>query len=73
MSAPELSVVVASVNGMPYLGDYLGALDELVAVAVVAVGVGVDDCGDRRRMRVLFEAIEHAAREPEIEQRVDEH
>ena len=30
-------------------GDDLGVVDQLVAVAVVAVGVGVDDRGDRAR------------------------
>ncbi len=53
-------------------GDDLGAVDELVAVAVVAVGVGVDHRADRRRARVVGHRLQHRLREAEVEQRVDE-
>ena len=53
-------------------GDDLGPGDELVAVAVVTVGVGVDDGFDRRARRPLGERLEHLRRQHEVEQRVDE-
>ena len=53
-------------------GDDLGVGDQLVAVAVVAVGVGVDDGGDRRRPCRALERLEHLGGQAEVEQRVDE-
>ena len=53
-------------------GDDLGAVDELVAVAVIAVGVGVDDGVDRRGRRVGRQRLEHLGGEAQVEQRVDE-
>ena len=50
----------------------LGVGDELVAVAVVPVGVGVHDGRDRRGPGVRREGRQHRRRQPEIEQRVDE-
>ena len=51
----------------------VGAGHELVAVAVVAVGVGVHDRADRRgRRRHGPQVVEHLLGEHEVEQRVDE-
>ena len=53
-------------------GDDLGAVDELVAVAVVAVGVGVDQRGDRGGVGDRRHRLEHPPGEAQVEQRVDE-
>ena len=54
-------------------GDDVGAGDELVAVAVVAVGVGVHHGADGRgRRRHGAELVEHLLGERQVEQRVDE-
>jgi hypothetical protein len=43
MSAPELSVVVASVNGFPYLADCLDALEERCPQAEIVVADSTDE------------------------------
>ena len=43
MSAPELSVVVASVNGLPYLADCLEALERNTPAAEVVVADWTDE------------------------------
>ena len=54
-------------------GDDLGAGDELVAVAVVAVGVGVHERADPSGRRGHGpQVVEHPGGEREVEQRVDE-
>jgi hypothetical protein len=50
MSAPELSVVVASVNGMPYLADCLDALETSCPEAEVVVADWTDEA-TRRTVR----------------------
>lgn len=50
MSEPALSVVVASVNGLPYLDECLEALVELCPEAEVVVADSTDD-STRRRVR----------------------
>ena len=50
MTAPALSVVVASVNGLPYLGDCLDALRDRAPEAEVVVADWTDE-DTRRRVR----------------------
>ena len=52
--------------------DDLGLGDELVAVAVVAVGVCVEQCADGCTCRERRQGVEHALCECEVEQCVDE-
>ena len=47
MSEPELSVVVASVNGMPYLGACLEALERHCPEAEVIVADWTDEATRR--------------------------
>ena len=51
MTEPELSVVIASVNGMPYLGECLGALAERCPAAEVVVA----DCTDEQTRETVRE------------------
>lgn len=56
MTAPELSVVVASVNGFPYLGDTLRSLRERCPDAEVIVADSTD-ASTRRRVREEWPAV----------------
>jgi hypothetical protein len=60
--------------GRGHRGDDLGPLDELVAVTVIAVGVGVDEGADpARRARLgVPHGIEHLLGESQIEERIDQ-
>ena len=53
MSAPELSVVVASVNGLPYLGRCLEALDAHAPEAEVVVADWTDEATRELVQRAL--------------------
>ena len=57
---PGLSVVIASVNGMPYLGECLDALAERCPEAEVVVADWTDEADARRGARAL--AVREAAR-----------
>ena len=56
MSAPPLSVVVASVNGFPYLGQCLEALSDRCPEAEVVVADWTDD-ETRRRVRERWPSV----------------
>lgn len=56
MSEPDLSVVVASVNGMPYLGDCLAALERNCPAAEVIVADWTDDA-TRRSVTERFPSV----------------
>ena len=53
-------------------GDDLGPVDQLVAIAVVAVGVRVDEGGDGSHGGDRRHRLEHLGREAQVEQRVDQ-
>ena len=52
--------------------DDLGLIQQLVAIAVVAVGVGVDQCDDGRGASVVGHRLQHPRRQRQVEQRVDQ-
>ena len=52
--------------------DDLGSVHELIAVAVIAVGMGVDQRANGRGAGEGRERIEHLLSEPQVEQGVDE-
>ncbi len=79
-TSPGAVLSAASIDGGTSLiscavaerGDDLGAVDELVAVAVVAVGVGVDHGARSAPLAVIGHRVQHRRRQAEVEQRVDQ-
>lgn len=52
--------------------DDLRRLEQLVAVAVIAIGMGVEQGGDRRSCGERSHRVEHLLGELQVEQRVDQ-
>ena len=65
-------VLPADELGAPPRRDDLGVRDELVPVDVVRVGVRVDERPDRRAAREVGERVEHAPRQLQVGERVDQ-
>ena len=63
---------VAHLLGRRLGGDDVGPFHQLVAVAVVAVGVGVDQRADGRAAGQPAHRVEHRGRQVQVEQRVDQ-